>query len=321
MERIDPKLLKKYAEGRASEKECEEVEQWLEEEDNFFDPRAGVGAANERPVHGTLSAMWQHFIRQTDEGLRYLRLWWWGTRLTGALLVLVLGVIVYKSEYRLLTADQDIELLTVEVPNGQRATIKLSDSTQIFLAGGSKLVYPKVFVNNERRLSLEYGHAFLKVAKDPSKPFILQSDGTQVSVLGTAFDVSNRIGSKDIAVVLQEGAVAFSDARGVSQIMKPGDKLVYDKGSGQVSHYQGRDVTRLDSWTDGKLDFRSAHLEDVLLLLGERFDKKIECSKDVIHIPVTGAFNDMPLRRVLFLLSESTGLEFVEKNNTITVKR
>ncbi len=321
MERIDPELLKKYAEGRASEEECEKVEHWLEEEDNFFESQASFTAPEERVLRGSLSAMWHNFIQQTAEGMRYLRLWWWSTRLTGALLVLILGVTIYQSQYKPHKTELEIELLTVEVPSGKRAEIKLPDSTTIYLAGGSKLVYPKTFVNDERRISLEYGHAFLKVAKDPSKPFILQSDGAQVRVLGTAFDVSNRIGAKDIAVVLQEGSVAFSDAKGLNQVMKPGDKLVYRKDDGQVSHYQGRDVSRLDSWTVGKLDFRAAHLEEVLLLLGDRFGKTFQFEQGLATIPVTGTFDDMPLSRILYLLKESTGLEFVENNTIISIKQ
>ncbi|WP_437922184.1 FecR family protein [Sphingobacterium sp. LRF_L2] len=322
MDRINPQLLKKYAEGRASEEECQKVEQWLEKEDNLFDDTLQTERLVEYRSSNPLSTHWRSFLRFTEEGARQLKIWWWGTRVVLPLLLLLVGVGRYLNQPMQLLAPVQEELMTLEIPKGQRGSIQLSDSTMVYLDGGSKLVYPKQFTGNERRISLEYGHAYLEVAKDTSKPFLLQTDGTQVKVLGTAFDVTNRLDDKKIAVILKEGAVEFSDPHGRAHRMKPGDKISYQKESGALKLYENRDVSYIGYWHTGSLQFEQSHLTDVLPLLASRFNVTFAGDVDAVQeIQVTGNFSDMPLKRILFLLEESTGVHFEENNKTIFIKK
>ena len=323
MDRIDPGLLKRYAEGKATEEECAKVEKWLEQEHNLFDQQTeqGNGKLPEKPSENNLSHMWKAFVRRTDEGIRRARYWWWGSRVVLPMLLVVgLGIYFGKDLYQ--RRAEQVEWLTVEVPKGQRAHLKLSDSTSVYLAGGSKLAYPKVFNNTQRTISLEYGHAFLEVTKDPSRLFLLQSGRVQVKVLGTAFDVTNRINDKSIAVLLKEGSVQFSDNLGLQHILKPGDKVVYHKETGTLDTYADLDVSRVGTWGEGHLYFRQSQLSDVLALLEDRYDVVFKLHEaSLATVPVTGTFDDMPLKRILFLLEESTGLSFGQEAHIITVKR
>lgn len=322
MDRINPNLLKKYAEGTASEEECQKVEQWLEQEDNLFEDEIQPEKEDEYTSTYPISALWRSFMRQTDAGLRYIRLWWWGTRVALPMILLAVGITVYRIQPDRMSVTNAETWATLEVPKGQQANLKLSDSTVVYLSGGSKLVYPKQFESNERRISLEYGHAFLEVAKDKKRPFLLQSDRTQIKVLGTALDVSNRIDDGNIAVILKEGAVEFSNHSGLIRTMKPGDKLVYNKSNAQVQMFEHMDVSTMGQWTTGSLQFKQVHLEDVLGLLEDRYNVVFQWQHKAFGtIPVTGKFDNIPLKRILFLLGESTGLRFEENNKVITIKR
>lgn len=324
MEKISPQLLKKYVEGRASEEECFLVEQWLEKEDNLFDDTNSDLKLDQVKMADTSipTAIWHNFIRRTEEGLRQIKLWWWGTRIVLPLLLVVCagGLYLQLGDHHVIIAEQ--QLLTLEVPKGKSVNVKLSDHTEIWLAGRSKLVYPKEFGANDRRLSLEYGHAFLQVAKDADRPFYLQSDGTQIRVLGTAFDISNRLGQHTVSVTLKEGSVEFSDQKGLLQRMQPGDRLRYNKVSNKLEDFEQVDVPNIGQWTAGKLYFSQTQLGDALSQLEDRYQISFKIKdSSLLNLPVTGKFENMPLARVLFLLGESTGLTFKQQEKNILVDR
>ena len=76
----------------------------------------------------------------------------------------------------LLYADRkpEAEWLEQQVPYGEMASLTLPDGTQLHLNSGSRITYPSAFTGKERRIFVE-GEIFADVAKDPRKPFIIQS--------------------------------------------------------------------------------------------------------------------------------------------------
>lgn len=321
MDRITPELLQKYAEGRASEKECMEVEQWLENEDNIFEQELEAHEFAQYHESGKIPVLWRAFLQNTKEGVQYIKLWWWGTRVAMPTLLLAgVGVFILNKQPLQQSAQQ--EMLTLEVPQGHRSHIKLDDSTEVFLAGQSKLIYPKHFEGKERRISLVYGHAFLHVSKDAQHPFVLQSDSTEIRVLGTMFDVSNRIDHNNIAIVLKEGSVEFNNNHGALHRMVPGDKISYNKQDREMKLYRHMDVSHTGEWTSGRLRFAQTQLQDVVGLLEEQFNTQFKWTDtNLSETPVTGNFDGMPFKRILFLLQESTGLNFEQNNNTVTITK
>jgi len=322
MEKINPQVLKKYAERTASEEDCEKVEKWLDEEDNLFEDMAEGQSAPERDAGEGLSVLWRSFVRRTDLGLRYLRIWWFGTRIAIPVLAIAAGAALYVYRADPLHRDASGNLLVFEVPRGKRMSVRLSDGTLAHLSGGSKLICPKIFQGPERSVSLEYGRALLVVSENPDRPFFLQSGGVQVEVLGTVFEVSNPNGGETIAVVLKEGVVEFSDPSGFSRTMKPGDKLVYSKNGAPLTVFGGMDVSTVGLWAQGLLQFKLAQMEDVLAVLEDHFSVAFRFEgEDMRTVPVTGKFDGMPLDRILFLLGESTGLSFENQDGFVLVKR
>jgi transmembrane sensor len=98
---------------------------------------------------------------------------------------------------------------------GEQRTIDLADGSVIALNTDSALIVD--LTKTERRITLERGQAFFKVAKDPARPFRVFAGTYEVRALGTAFDV-NRIGNT-AKVTLEEGSVAIFD--GVTSLGAP----------------------------------------------------------------------------------------------------
>lgn len=66
--------------------------------------------------------------------------------------------------------------------------LSLSDGTRAWLNADSRLKYPVVFAENERRIRLS-GEGYFKVAKDTQAPFIVETDLGEIRVMGTEFNV------------------------------------------------------------------------------------------------------------------------------------
>lgn len=82
---------------------------------------------------------------------------------------------------------------TRTLPDG--STIELRENSQVETA----------FSESERRVRLAGGEAFFTVAKDPSRPFVVEAGGIEVRALGTAFVV--RLDFASVDVVVTEGVV------------------------------------------------------------------------------------------------------------------
>ncbi len=71
---------------------------------------------------------------------------------------------------------------------GRTDSVLLADGTMVWLNRNSKLFYPEKFKGKNRTVKLE-GEAFFEVAKNASQPFIIETNHSEVTVLGTSFNV------------------------------------------------------------------------------------------------------------------------------------
>ena len=101
---------------------------------------------------------------------------------------------------------------TLKVPFGKRFELSLSDGTKAYLNAGSSLKYPVKFLRDRDRNVYITGEAFLEVAKDSLRPFIVNTEKMNVRVLGTKFNVSSYPEDDNSEVVLVEGAVSLYKA-------------------------------------------------------------------------------------------------------------
>ena len=97
---------------------------------------------------------------------------------------------------------------TYESQVGERRSIRLVDGSTIELNSRSRVRID--FSHASRTVQLLEGQALFHVAKDSSRPFVVNSDGTRVRAVGTQFDVYKK-GSGTIVTVV-EGVVAVAKA-------------------------------------------------------------------------------------------------------------
>ncbi len=135
----------------------------------------------------------------------------------------------------------------------EQRTLRLGDGSRMHLNGHTRLRVR--FSATGRDISLEEGEALFEVARDPARPFRVESGGVFIQALGTAFNVSRR--PSGTAVSVAEGRVQvaqFQLAAGESARIAP---------DGRVEKSEPVDVVTVSAWRRHRLVFRADTLEDI----------------------------------------------------------
>ncbi len=163
-------------------------------------------------------------------------------------------------------------LNTIRVPYGKRSVIILEDSTKVYLNSGSTLVYPSVFMGDERRVYLE-GEAYFDVTHNVNRRFVVQTTFKTVEVLGTTFNVLVDKEQAYFEAVLVHGRISLDNKE--EQIeLSPNHCYSFNANNGE-STLTLVDVSNYISWIDGKLKFKKQKISTVLKKLEKVYNIKI----------------------------------------------
>lgn len=149
----------------------------------------------------------------------------------------------------------------------QRQALTLADGTRIELNARTTLQVE--FNASQRRVQLAEGQAYFAVAKDPARPFVVQTPAGSVQVTGTAFDVRTSADS-DLQVAVVEGSVLvrpgeLRDAPAAKPVaLRGGDVLSAHRGIVSVETLPAGAVQDLLAWREGVAVFNAVPLETAL---------------------------------------------------------
>ena len=164
------------------------------------------------------------------------------------------------------------------VPYGKRSYLLLSDGTQVWINSGSRLVYAPQFTGDTREVFLE-GEAYFEVAKDASKPFYVRTDAFTINVLGTKFNVKAYKDDMEYTTVLVEGKVSMrvqDQFFSKDVILAPNQKVTLMKGQDDFQRSNVDETGFYTNWIYGYLEFKNAHLNDVLKSIQRYYNIDIE---------------------------------------------
>ena len=161
----------------------------------------------------------------------------------------------------------------ISTPKGGQYQLQLSDGSLVWLNASSSIRFPTSFVEKERRVEIT-GEAYLEVAKNRDKPFIVTVDKAEVQVLGTHFNINAYLDEDDIKTTLLEGSVKFVNGAN-ADILKPGQQSQLDK-NGSVKIASDVDVEKVIAWKNGYFDFENAGIETVMRQLSRWYNVDIE---------------------------------------------
>jgi len=214
------KLLEQYANGTASEKEKQLVEDWYasyndELMENFADPET-EGKVKEDIKAEILAKRSQPPVKKL-----FFRKYY---KYAAVLALAVPAVFAGRSYFKKANTSGQVQSFTiVETKAGEYKKVKLEDESIIQMNPLTRLRIPGHFDQQpERIVYLDGGEAFFEVSKDPQHPFIVKAQQIRTRVLGTKFAVSLSKGT-GAEISVSEGKVEVGDGHRVF------DKLTYGK--------------------------------------------------------------------------------------------
>lgn len=178
---------------------------------------------------------------------------------------------------------------------GQTVTVNLTDGSEVTLDTSTVLRTRNTW--NRRYAELERGRAFFKVAKDPTRPFVVIANGRTVTALGTSFEVWVEGDKFEVTLVTgkvrvrenvpaQPGQAALRPATE----LEPGARLIADQVKPEWDVVKV-DVRKETSWVGGLLRFRNEPLANVAAEMNRYSRKKVVIRDvDIAARPVQGAF-------------------------------
>ncbi len=209
-------------------------------------------------------------------GLRRSEFWprfrYAATRIAACLFLPLLMVSAW-TVYRLSVSEQ--EWMTVSTTVAQTRTVTLSDGTQVRLSPCSQMFYPEKFTGRQRKVMLT-GEAFLDVAKDSRRQFVVSAGEMDVVVHGTRFCVSSFPEENEEEVALIEGSVEMRfSGEGGSIFLSPGELVKYDRSTGTTERRKFAANYFEEVVRAGGLQFRNERLADIVSALNRHFNVTI----------------------------------------------
>lgn len=186
--------------------------------------------------------------------------------------------------------DEDGQALNrLLVPYGTHADVTLSDGTRICVNAGSKLIYPRTFEGKKREVLLE-GEAYLEVASNAEMPFVVKTNGMDIRVLGTSFNVQAYRDAEDASVVLAWGSVEVNMGgdTGNRVLLKPSERFVKD---GQGFRVDEVDVAEYISWKDNFLLVRGKPVGTIFRQLERFYGCRIHVDSETAERLLSGKLN------------------------------
>ena len=221
------------------------------------------------------------------------------------------GVSIHKSKdgqliYEINASDGNTNPTnTLSTARGETYQVRLPDGSLVWLNAGSSLTYhTKLKHDGKRKVSLS-GEGYFEVAKDKLHPFIVETRGQQIAVLGTHFNVHSYTDEQTTTTTLLEGSVRIAAKEQHAVTLKPGQQAKLSGDSFAVEEVDTEDVI---AWKNGLLVLNGQSLESIMKQASRWYDVDIsfeeESLKDQVFRGSVSRFDN--ISQLLEVL-ESTG--------------
>ena len=217
-----------------------------------------------------------------------------------------------------LTKYADME---IRVARGQKSDLTLPDGTRVHLNACSELICGRNFNGRQREVEL-IGEAYFEVAKDTTRPFIVNTEGMKVKVLGTKFNVNSYQDDGRIYAMLEAGSVEVSNGQD-TQILHP-RQIAYTNTWGNTSKLTvaSCDPALFTGWKEGELRFRNTSLTQILKQISRCYDVTVILDHNYQEEYFSGDISyHTPLANLLQAIEASTSVRFKIEGHTVYMKK
>ena len=214
---------------------------------------------------------------------------------------------------------------TYRTPVGGTASVPISDGSKVVLNTDSRIRLD--ITDIERRVELQKGEAFFDVARDPTRPFVVEAGERRVIAVGTQFSVRRE--RDGLRVFVTEGRVRIEDARepalerkreapllmlAAGSIVRAGEAgvLVDRRAVSEVEGYL--------SWRTGHLIFRDTPLADAVAEFNRYNTRKIVIDDPVVAaLRISGKFRATQFEAFVRILEDGFPVQARHKDDEIVL--
>jgi transmembrane sensor len=202
----------------------------------------------------------------------------------------------------------------LSVPKGAVFQIRLPDGTRVWLNSATDISYPVAF-GSERRVKIN-GEAFLDVAKDDNKPFIVETGHSITRVLGTTFDVNAYTEDSVEMITVISGAVnVVSSNRSLT--LRPGDQALQRQDKLTLQH---PNIQAITAWRRGFFYFQAADVPSIMRQISRFYNVSVRYEGRPFTETYDGLFGrDLKLTDALSLLNRLNIKATLADDKTIIV--
>jgi ferric-dicitrate binding protein FerR (iron transport regulator) len=189
------------------------------------------------------------------------------------------GQLIYEIKEN---SAESVKINTLTTAKGETYRVRLPDGSLVYLNAASSLTYSSALNERGKRSVRLDGEGYFEVSKDKKHPFVVETRGQSIEVLGTHFNVNAYKDEPQIATTLLEGSVKVS-VKGKTQLIRPGQQVVNYGGRLQVNEVSLDDIT---DWKEGDfflnhVDFKTAMRKiarwyDVVIVYDEAVPEDLE---------------------------------------------
>lgn len=174
----------------------------------------------------------------------------------------------------------------IDAPIGSQRRTALDDGSAVTLNTGAEIAL--AFAPVERRVRLLAGEANFDVAKDRSRPFVIEAGATTVRVIGTSFIVRRQ--QEMVAVTVREGIVEVRRGT-LRHRLLAGDRLMTGHGADRLEKLSSADVERAGLWQRGEIDLTGMTLDDAAREYARYSDRHILIADPAVgRLKVAGVY-------------------------------
>lgn len=227
------------------------------------------------------------------------------------------GQLVYEIQASTAKENSQGLINTLSTANGQTYMVTLPDKSKVWLNAASSLSFSAGLINKGIRKVNLSGEAYFEVAKNSGHPFVVASQGQQVEVLGTHFNVNSYGDESNTRTTLLEGAVRVASDGGKTVVLRPGQQSAVS-GNGLLTTSEV-DTEPIVAWKNGLTSFRNAEIKTIMQQISRWYDVDIRYAQGIPGKLFSGEIPRNANLSELMKVLEFSGIRLKVENRTITV--
>jgi transmembrane sensor len=204
------------------------------------------------------------------------------------------------------------------VAKNEPVEVVLDEGTRLTVNRNSTIRYKKKFLAEERKVYLS-GEAWFEVARDSTRPFVIDAGAALVEVLGTSFNVNAYKENPVVEISVSSGLVALSAKEDQKDliVIKAGSGGTYHKTQKELKLVASSDPNNI-SWKTRELYFNGSSLRQVADLLNQVYGANmVIVNPSLASCEITVSFNDQSLEAILKVLEMTLDLSITRSGDEI----